>query len=248
MSFSVLVLLFRNIRVILFSFLKDGENMEFSEKIKYLRKKNGLTLEEVGNVVGVGKSTVRKWESGEIANMRRDKIALLAQALHVTPAYLMGWEDDPEPQRPLPSNLKPLSELHHLKVPMIGKVAAGQPIMAEQDFETFVDSPVKCDAALTVEGDSMAPGFQSGDIVYVRCQPDVRDGQIAVVLIDDSATLKHVYHDPEGLTLISDNPAYSPIRVTGTEHDYIAIYGIVVGFTRMFKDSNPMAKVKKGFK
>lgn len=68
--------------------------MEMGEKIFTLRKQLGLTLEDVGNVVGVGKSTVRKWESGEIANMRRDKIALLAAALHTTPAYLMGWEED----------------------------------------------------------------------------------------------------------------------------------------------------------
>lgn len=67
--------------------------MELGEKIRYLRKSLGLTLEEVGNAVGVGKSTVRKWESGEIANMRRDKIALLADALHVTPSYLMGWDE-----------------------------------------------------------------------------------------------------------------------------------------------------------
>ena len=68
--------------------------MEMAEKIRYLRKKYNLTLEEVGNIVGVGKSTVRKWESGEIANMRRDKIAKLAEALHTTPAYLMGWDEE----------------------------------------------------------------------------------------------------------------------------------------------------------
>ena len=66
--------------------------MDISEKIKTLRKQRGLTLEAVGSVVGVGKSTVRKWENGDIKNMRRDKIALLAQALGVTPGYLMGWE------------------------------------------------------------------------------------------------------------------------------------------------------------
>ena len=69
--------------------------MEFGEKIKALRLERGMTLEQVGNLVGVGKSTVRKWESGQIANMRRDKIALLAQALGVSPAYLMGWSEDP---------------------------------------------------------------------------------------------------------------------------------------------------------
>lgn len=67
--------------------------MDISEKIRMLRKERGMTLEEVGNRVGVGKSTVRKWESGEIANMRRDKIALLAAALGVAPSYLMGWDE-----------------------------------------------------------------------------------------------------------------------------------------------------------
>lgn len=222
--------------------------MTVGERIKQRRKALGISAEDLAERVGKSPATIYRYEKGDIQRVDSSSLQPIAEALSTTPAYLMGWEDDPEPQRPLPSNLKPLSELHHLKVPMIGKVAAGQPIMAEQDFETFVDTPVKCDAALTVEGDSMAPGFQSGDIVYIRCQPDVRDGQIAVVLIDDSATLKHVYHDPDGLTLISDNPAYAPIRVNGTEHDYIAIYGIVVGFTRMFKSSNPMAKVKKGFR
>ena len=72
--------------------------MDMAEKIREKRKEHGLTLEEVGNLVGVGKSTVRKWETGDIANMRRDKIAKLAAALHTTPAYLMGWEEEPTAQ------------------------------------------------------------------------------------------------------------------------------------------------------
>lgn len=71
--------------------------MELKDKIKFLREKHGLTLEQVGNAVGVGKSTVRKWETGDIANMRRDKIERLALALHTTPAYLMGWDEAPAP-------------------------------------------------------------------------------------------------------------------------------------------------------
>lgn len=67
-----------------------------ANKIKFLRLQHGLTLEQVAQVVGVGKSTVRKWETGMIANMRRDKIAALAQALHTTPAYLMGWGEEPQ--------------------------------------------------------------------------------------------------------------------------------------------------------
>lgn len=71
--------------------------MDLGVKIKALRIQQGLTLEEVGERVGVGKSTVRKWENGQIANMRRDKIALVAHALNVTPSYLMGWTDEPHP-------------------------------------------------------------------------------------------------------------------------------------------------------
>lgn len=68
--------------------------MEMGEKIKLLREQNDMTLEQLGNKVGVGKSTVRKWENGMIANMRRDKIAKLADALHCSPGYLMGWDDN----------------------------------------------------------------------------------------------------------------------------------------------------------
>ena len=70
---------------------------QMSEKIRQLRTSQGLTLEQVAQEVGVGKSTVRKWETGLIANMRRDKIASLAKALHTTPAYLMGWEENQSP-------------------------------------------------------------------------------------------------------------------------------------------------------
>ena len=74
--------------------------MTIGEKIKELREEKGMTLEEVGNIVGVGKSTVRKWETGMIANMRRDKIAKLASALGTTPAYLMGWTEETSPESP----------------------------------------------------------------------------------------------------------------------------------------------------
>ena len=70
---------------------------ELSRKIKDLRALHGLTLEQVAQQVGVGRSTIRKWETGMIENMRRDTIAKLASALHTTPGYLMGWEDNPAP-------------------------------------------------------------------------------------------------------------------------------------------------------
>ena len=83
---------------------------DLGQKIYELRKMKGMTLEELGNLVGVGKSTVRKWETGFIANMRRDKIALIADALDVSPSYLMGWDDVEEDTVP---------------IPVYGRVAAG---------------------------------------------------------------------------------------------------------------------------
>lgn len=136
---------------------------------------------------------------------------------------------------PIPAALRPLSDLHHQRVPLIGKVAAGQPIMAETDYDTFVDAPIDCDCALEIQGESMVPTYLPGDIIYIKHRQTVNDGQVAVVLIDDEATLKHVYRDAEGLTLISDNPDFPPIRINGQEHDYLAIYGVPVGYTRMYK-------------
>lgn len=74
--------------------------MDMGQKIYDLRNQKGMTLEELGTKVGVGKSTVRKWENGIIANMKRDKIAKVAEALETSPAYLMGWEE-PLEQRPI---------------------------------------------------------------------------------------------------------------------------------------------------
>ena len=83
-------------------------------------------------------------------------------------------------------------------------------------------------------------------MLYIKQRPDVPDGAVAVVLIDDAATLKHVYHAEDGLILISDNTQYKPMHVRFSEHDYIAIFGIPVGYTRMFR-VDPLAGVKKGF-
>lgn len=94
--------------------------MTVGERIKSLREKQGMTLEELGNKVGVGKSTVRKWENGMIENMRRDKIAKLASALGVTPIYLMGWDDK---KAPLPSNVSvPAARA----IPILGTIGCGE--------------------------------------------------------------------------------------------------------------------------
>ena len=211
--------------------------MDFSEKIRRLRADNGLTLEEVGNLVGVGKSTVRKWETGAIANMRRDKIAKLAAALHTTPGYLMGWEDEPSAETTgntfsLPSNLIPLPKTSRT-VPLLGEIACGQPILADENYDEVIPVPdyVHADFALRCCGDSMVGArILDGDIVYIRQQPDVEDGEIAAVLIGDEATLKRVYKIPGRLQLRPENPSYPVMEYANSDLEQVRILGRAVYF------------------
>lgn len=201
--------------------------MDLGEKIRLLRHQRGMTLEDVGDACGVGKSTVRKWESGQIANMRRDKIALVANALGVTPAYLMGWDESPALPT-MPANIVPIKR--HT-VPLLGEIAAGQPIYADEEHDmcVAVDDDIRCDFALRVRGDSMIDaGIYDGDVVLVRQQEDVDDGQIAVVLIDDEATLKYLYHQPGGVQLVPANRRYSPWSYTGEAAAQVRILGLAV--------------------
>ena len=148
---------------------------------------------------------------------------------------------------PLPANVRPISALHVQRVPLIGAVAAGEPIYAPEELGVYVDTPVQRDAAITVQGDSMIPNYLDGDVVYIKCRPDVPDGAVAVVFLDDEATLKHVYKRETGLTLISDNPEHKPLMIEFADYTNVRIFGIPVGYTRMFK-ADPLKKLKKGMR
>lgn len=152
-----------------------------------------------------------------------------ADSMAVSPEALGRMND-----MKVPKNLIPIQKLDRHSVPVIGEVAAGQPILAEENYDVYIDGPNKADYALRVSGSSMKPTFLDGDIVYIKATPEVPNGTIAVVLIDDSATLKHVYKNGSTLTLISDNPKYSPMVIDLKEHEYVRILGIVCGYTRMF--------------
>ena len=110
-----------------------------AHRIKSLRHEKGLTLEQVASVVGVGKSTVRKWETGMIANMRRDKIASLAKALDTTPAYLMGWPEDNGLEEKSPSEL-PLTEGESALLELFRKVPEDKQDMVIQMIRVALDT------------------------------------------------------------------------------------------------------------
>lgn len=200
---------------------------DMAQKIKELRVANDMTLEQVADIVGVGKSTVRKWETGMIANMRRDKIAALAKALHTTPEYLMGWSTEIE--------ISNLFKIETKKFRLLGNIACGEPIFADEQMDLYVEAGanIQADFCLKASGDSMIGArIHDGDIVFIRQQDMVEDGEIAAVLIEDEATLKRVYYDREAgvLQLFAENPQYKTMRFSGEELDHIRILGKAVAF------------------
>lgn len=205
--------------------------MSLCENIKVQRLLCDMTLEEVAKIVGVTRATIQKYENGVISNIPSDKIELLAKAFHTTPAYLMGWED--ESAAPALSNILPLP--HMVKKPRLGAIACGTPILAVEDAEEFdmVPEDVNCDFTLVCKGDSMVNArIFNGDIVYIRSQPEVENGQIAAVLIEDEATLKKVYYTPgsDRITLRACNPLYGDMVYEGETLNQVKILGLAVGF------------------
>ncbi|MBQ9291436.1 MAG: helix-turn-helix domain-containing protein [Clostridia bacterium] len=131
------------------------------------------------------------------------------------------------------ANLIPISDLHMHKIPLLGSVAAGEPIYDPEFTGIIVESPTDADFALKIRGDSMEPDFLDGDLVFVKLLPDIpHDGCVCVMAIDDEATLKRVYRQQDGVMLLSNNPMYSPMCYKFSEHA-IRVLGVPVGFTRM---------------
>lgn len=221
-----------------------AEMNTFGGRLRAARKAKGVTQKELAAQIGAKHNSVSNWENDQ---NRPDSGMLerICGALDVAADFLLGRRGGG-----LPAEVIPVSRMKLQRIPLIGEIAAGEPILAEQDYETYaaVDLPIKADYALTVRGDSMEPTYLSGDVIYIREQPDVDDGQIAVVLVDDSATLKHVYHEKDGLLLVSENPRYPPMRKAFEDYDCIRILGVVVGFTRMYAANDKLRGVVKGMR
>ena len=211
--------------------------MTLREKLLRLKTKNGMTTETLSERSGVPKGTINKLLNGETRNPTAQTLKRLADALGceleylcTSPAEIPGVYRLGE-GKPLPH--PDLIEVRRRRIPLIGSIAAGQPILCEEEIEVAdcADS-VQADFALRVSGDSMVGArILDGDIVFIRRQDDVDDGQIAAVVIDDHATLKRVYHIPGGLQLLSENPKYPPMIFTYPEHESIRILGRAVSFT-----------------
>ncbi len=209
---------------------------DMAKRIKDLRTSQGMTLEQVAEKVGVGKSTVRKWETGLIANMRRDKIAALADALNTSPMYLMGWSDEINPAPAL--DLSKFDNIYPVKLkkfPLLGEIACGKPIFANEDRESYIlaGSDIHADFCLRAKGDSMVNArILDGDIVFIRKQDMVDNGEIAAVAIGDDVTLKRVVYYPEQNLLIlkAENSKYQDMIYAQDQLDQVYILGKAIAF------------------
>lgn len=206
--------------------------MDFKDKIKFNREKLGYTLEELSKLVGVSAPTIQRYESGEIKNVRRDKISKLAKALNVSPAYLMGWED--ENSDPILENIPGIiTPVKLKKIPILGTIACGKPILAEENYDGYfmIDENLPySDFILRAKGDSMIDAnIHEGDLVFFRKQNDVDNGTIAAVLIEDEATLKRVNKSNDTLILQPCNTNYNPIIINKSDNKKVLILGQMVG-------------------
>jgi len=179
-----------------------SEITEVSELIKHLLEEKQMTQTELSRLTGITQSSLSDYINGKY-KPKQDKIDAIAKALGVSPAMffrrLVVQEDSPEHQ------------IKSDKLPVIGTIAAGVPLLAEQNIEDYflVDPRLHADYIIRVKGTSMInAGILDGDYAFIRQQPTVENGDIAAVLIDgDSATLKRVYHENGIVRLVSENPA-----------------------------------------
>lgn len=201
--------------------------MDIYAKIKQLREDRGMSQEALAQQTGyTDRSSIAKVEKG-LVSLSADKITLFAKALGTTPGWLTGWSED------LPENVISLPGAY--RVPLVGTIACGKPVLAVEEADETVSVPdfVRADFALRCKGDSMINArIFDGDVVYIRAQSQVENGQIAAVRVGDEATLKRVYYIPENQRVIlrACNPMYADLDYSGDELEQIEVLGLAVGF------------------
>lgn len=200
------------------------------QRIRSRRKELGMSQEELAEKVGYKtKSSINKIELGQ-NDIAQSKIYEFAKALRTTPAYLMGWEDTPKDDHFTIPNIYPIGKK---KFPLLGNVACGQPILATENFEGYIESGsnIHADFCLKAKGDSMVNArILDGDIVFIRKQDMVENGEIAAVLIDDEATLKRFYMSNDIIQLNAENPSYAPQIYKKEDLNGIRILGKAIAF------------------
>lgn len=212
--------------------------MTMGDRIRKARLEKGLSQAELAELLGYkSRSSINKIEV-EGRDIPRSSIVKFAQVLGVTPSYLMGWDNESSEKDPLDALIEKYDNIKPVKLkrfPLLGEIACGEPIFADEDRESCVmaDMDINADFCLTAKGDSMINArINDGDIVFIKEMPMVDNGDIAAVIIDDEATLKKVYYYPDKgkLVLYPENPNYEPFIYVGEELNSIRILGKAVYF------------------
>ena len=199
----------------------------FGDKIREARKAAGLTQRQLADKLDVSNTSISNWEKN-LSRPDPDMIQHLCWALNVQPNYFFSVEVE----RVLPKNVIPMPDTR--KIPLVGAIACGTPILAEENIEEYVSIPkdLAGDFALTCRGDSMINArIFDGDTVYIRQQDTVENGEIAAVLIENEATLKRVRLFDDHISLEPENPMYKPLVYWGEEMNTVRILGKAVAFT-----------------
>ena len=208
----------------------------FAERLKEALEVKDIKAAQLARMIDVNEGTISQYKSGAY-EPKQKRTEAIAKALDVSIPWLMGG-DLPMGRfdgtnQSLPKNLVPLKKIKY--VPVLGKIACGQPILAEQNYDGSVMLPESVDAdfALRCQGDSMIDAnIQDGDTVFIKSTPVVENGEIAAVVIGDEATLKKVYCQNGTLTLIPANSSYEPMVFKKDEINDIRICGKAVAILR----------------
>ena len=196
-------------------------NKDIGKRISEVRRDRGYSQDQLAEMARLSRVTLARYETGVI---EPGALALgrIADVLGVSTDELLCRTE----------KLPPFIQIVKNAVPIIGEIACGTPITHEQNIEGFAELPdgVRADFALKCKGDSMTPTFNAGDLVLIRQQETVEPGQIAAIGIGGEATLKRFYQDEKGIVLVADNPAYPP----QVYHEDVIIYGLAVGFVRVW--------------
>lgn len=198
-------------------------------KIKQLREAKNISMAEAARLLNIPYTTYINYEKGD-REPNSEMLIKIASFYDVSVDYLIGRQDFTA------TNIFPLPQTK--VIPLLGDIACGEPILAEENIDDYIkiDKDIPADFALRCKGDSMINArIFDGDIVYIRQQPDVENGEIAAVLIENEATLKRVYKYPRRIELRAENPTIKPFEYSDEEMNAVRILGKAVAFTSIIR-------------
>lgn len=209
---------------------------EISKRLLQLIEDNDISYGELSKKTNIPKSALQRYATGETEKIPITRIEVIAKALNTTAQFIMGWDENESYNNDIFSipGINPIPKTY--KRPRLGTIVCGEPILAEENIEAYDDIPdsIKCDFTLICKGDSMVNArINDGDIVYIKQQSQVDNGEIAAVLIDNEATLKRVYIYEDKVVLQPENTKYPPFVYTKEDMNNIRILGKAVGFTSL---------------